>query len=125
MIQTTGSTGPRWIEAVGWVTDRPEVRTMRLQVCRMVYEDAVGIGPEDVVSLKEAEKILRMKLWNISQLVDEGELTMLIDADAPKGWAWRWLLLRSEVEALATTRRARERDQGRSRPPASKPLRRA
>ena len=27
---------------------------MRLQVCRMVYEDAVGIGPEDVVSLKEA-----------------------------------------------------------------------
>jgi uncharacterized protein YuzE len=85
---------------------------MRLQVCRMVYEDTVGIGPEDVVSLKEAGKILGMKLWNVSQLVDEGELTMLIDADAPKGWAWRWLLLRSEVEALAAARRPRVRDKG-------------
>jgi hypothetical protein len=89
---------------------------MRLQVCRMVYEDAVGIGPEDVVSLKEAEKMLGRKLWNISQLVDEGELTLLIDADAPKGWAWRWLLLRSEVEALAAARRRGVRDKGRGWP---------
>ena len=74
---------------------------MHLQVCRMAYEDAVGIGPDDVVSLKEAEKLLGVRLWNISELVDEGKLTMLIDADAPKGWAWRWLLVRSEVEALA------------------------
>ena len=80
---------------------------MRLQVCRMVYEDAVGIGPEDVVSLQEAGKILGKKLWYVGQLVDQGELTMLIDADAPKGWAWRWLLLRSEVEALAAGKRAR------------------
>ena len=78
---------------------------MRLQIAHTVYEDAVGIGPEDVVSLKEAEKILGCKLWNISQLVDEGKLTMLVDADAPKGWAWRWLLLRSEVEALAAASR--------------------
>jgi hypothetical protein len=83
---------------------------MRLQVCRMVYEDAVGIGPEDVVTLKEAGKMLGMKLWNVSQLVDDGELTMLMDADAPKGWAWRWLLLRSEVEALAAARRAKVKD---------------
>jgi hypothetical protein len=86
-----------------------EVRAMRLQVCRMVYEEAAGIGPEDVVSLKEAEKMLGVKMWNISQLVDEGKLTMLVDADAPKGWAWRWLLLRSEVEALAASRRSRGR----------------
>lgn len=86
---------------------------MRLQVCRMVYEDAVGIGPEDVVSLQEAGKILGVKSWNVSQLVDEGELTLLIDADAPKGWAWRWLLLRSEVEALAATRRPKGRGQRR------------
>jgi len=85
---------------------------MRLQVCRIVYEDAVGIGPEDVVSLKEAGKMLGMKLWNVSQLVDQGELTMLIDADAPKGWAWRWLLLRSEVEALAAAGRASVRKRG-------------
>jgi hypothetical protein len=78
---------------------------MRLQVCRMVYEDAVGIGPEDVVSVKEAARMLGIKSWSVSQLVDDGELTMLIDADAPKGWAWRWLLLRSEVEALAAARR--------------------
>ena len=88
---------------------------MRLQVCRMVYEDAVGIGPDDVVSLKEAGRMLGMKLWNVSQLVDEGELTMLIDADAPKGWAWRWLLLRSEVEALAAAKPARVRGQRGSR----------
>jgi hypothetical protein len=69
----------------------------------MVYEDAAGIGPEDVVSLKEAGRMLGMKLWSVRQLVDEGELTLLIDADAPKGWAWRWLLLRSEVEALAAS----------------------
>jgi hypothetical protein len=75
----------------------------------MVYEDAVGIGPEDVVSLKEAGKMLGMKLWNVSELVDRGELTLLIDADAPKGWAWRWLLLRSEVEALAAAGRSRVR----------------
>ena len=31
---------------------------MRLQVCRMVYEEAEGIGPEDVVSLEEAGRIL-------------------------------------------------------------------
>jgi hypothetical protein len=80
----------------------------------MVYEDAVGIGPEDVVSLKEAEKLLGMKMWSVSQLVDEGKLTMLIDADAPKGWAWRWLLLRSEVEALAAARRSGEGELGRS-----------
>ena len=86
---------------------------MRLQVCRMVYEDAVGIGPEDVLSLKEAGKILGMKNWSVSQLVDEGKLTMLIDADAPKGWAWRWLLLRSEVEALAATKKPKSRDRGR------------
>ena len=42
-----------------------------------------------------------IKKWDVSQTVDGGELTMLIDADAPKGWAWRWLLLRSKVEALA------------------------
>jgi uncharacterized protein YuzE len=87
---------------------------MRLQVCRMVYEDAEGIGPEDVVSLKEAGKILGVKLWNVSQLVDDGELTMLIDADAPKGWAWRFLLLRSEVEALAAARQPKRRDRRRS-----------
>jgi hypothetical protein len=77
---------------------------MRLQVCRMVYEDAVGIGPEDVVSLKEASRMLGIKQWNVSQLIDEGKLTMLIDADAPKGWAWRYLLLRSEVEEMAAAR---------------------
>ena len=78
---------------------------MRIQVCRMVYEDAEGIGPDDVVSLEEAGRILGIKRWHVSQLVDDGELTMLIDADAPKGWAWRWLLLRSEVEALASKKR--------------------
>ena len=82
---------------------------MRLQVCRMVYEDAEGIGPEDVVNLQEATRITGIKRWNISQLVDEGKLTMLIDADAPKGWAWRWLLLRSEVEGLAAAKRPRGR----------------
>ena len=79
---------------------------MRLQICRMVYEDVDGIGPADVVSLQDASKILGMKLWSVGQLVDDGELTMLIDADAPKGWAWRFLLLRSEVEALAASKRA-------------------
>ena len=78
---------------------------MRLQICRMVYEDATGIGPEDVVSWQEAARILGMKQWAVSQLVDDGELTMLIDADAPKGWKWRWLLLRSEVEELAAAKR--------------------
>ena len=78
---------------------------MRIQICRIVYEDTEGIGPEDVVSLKDAEKILDVKYWGVSQLIDEGKLTMLIDADAPKGWAWRWLLLRSEVEALAAARK--------------------
>jgi hypothetical protein len=87
---------------------------MRLQVARIVYEDAVGIGPEDVVSLKEAERILGIKMWNVSQFVDEGKLTMLIDADAPKGWAWRWLLLRSEVEALAAATQPKGRGKGRS-----------
>ena len=89
------------------------VRPMHLQVCRMVYEDAVGIGPEDVVSVQEAAKMLGIKQWSVSQLVDDGELTMLIDADAPKGWAWRWLLLRSEVEALAAARKSKVRDQRR------------
>ena len=86
---------------------------MRLQVCRMVYEDADAIGPEDVVSFKEAEKMLGIKLWSISQLVDEGKLTMLVDADAPKGWAWRYLLLRSEVEELAAARQPKGRGKGR------------
>jgi len=86
---------------------------MRLQVCRMVYEDAVGIGPDDAVTVQEASKILGLKQWSVSQLVDEGKLTMLIDADAPKGWAWRWLLLRSEVEELAAAQRPRSRDRGR------------
>jgi hypothetical protein len=85
---------------------------MHLKVCRIVYEDAVGIGPEDVVSLEEAGKMLGIKVWRISQLIDEGELTMLIDADAPKGWAWRWLLLRSEVEALAPKRPNRRAKRG-------------
>ena len=87
---------------------------MRLQICRMVYEDAVGLGPEDVVSLDEAGRLLGIKRWNVSQLVDDGELTLLIDADAPKGWAWRWLLLRSEVEALAERRTKGKRDRGRT-----------
>jgi hypothetical protein len=73
---------------------------MRLQVCRMVYEDVEGIGPEDVVSWKEAERMLGMKMWNVSQLVDEGKLTMLIDADAPKGCT---------TEALAAARRSKVR----------------
>jgi hypothetical protein len=86
---------------------------MRLQICRMVCEDAIGIGPEDVVSVKEAERILGMKAWNVRQLVDEGKLTMLVDADAPKGWAWRWLLLRSEVEELAAARQPKDKDRRR------------
>ena len=88
---------------------------MRLQVCRMVYEDAEGIGPDDVVSLEEAGRILGIKRWHVSQLVDDGELTMLIDADAPKGWAWRWLLLRSEVDSLAASRKQEGRGRGRRR----------
>jgi hypothetical protein len=88
---------------------------MRLQVCKMVYEDAEGIGPEDVVSLKEAERILGVRLWNVSELVDEGKLTMLIDADAPKGWAWRFLLLRSEVEAMAAEQGPKGRGRRRGR----------
>jgi hypothetical protein len=79
----------------------------------MVYEDVEGIGPEDVVSLQEAGRMLGIKPWKLRQLFDEGEVTLLIDADAPKGWAWRWLLLRSEVEALAAARRPRRRDKGR------------
>ena len=86
---------------------------MRLQVCKMVYEDAEGVGPEDVVNLKEAGRMLGIKQWNLSELVDEGELTLLIDADAPKGWAWRFLLLRSEVEALAAARQPKGRGKGR------------
>jgi hypothetical protein len=86
---------------------------MRLQVCRMVYEDAAGIGPDDVVSLQEAARMLGMKVWKVRQLVDQEELTLLIDADAPKGWAWRWLLLRPEVEALAAARGPGARDRGR------------
>ena len=78
---------------------------MHLQVCRIVYEDAEGIGPEDVVSLQEAER-MGLKLRGVSELVEEGKLTLLVDADAPKGWAWRWLLLRSEVEALTPPNRA-------------------
>ena len=77
---------------------------MRIQICRIVYEDAVGIGPEDVITWQEAARILGIKQWGVSQLVDDGELTMLIDADAPKGWKWRWLLLRSEVEERAASR---------------------
>jgi hypothetical protein len=88
---------------------------MRLQVCRILYEDAEGIGPEDVVSLEEAGRILGIKRWHVSQLIDDGELTMLIDADAPKGWAWRWLLLRSEVEALAASRPPKGKDRRRRR----------
>jgi hypothetical protein len=57
--------------------------------------------------MQQAGKILGVKLWSVSQLVDDGELTLLRDGDAPKGWAWRWLLLRSEVEELAAARRAR------------------
>jgi hypothetical protein len=87
---------------------------MRLQVCRMVYEDAEGIGPDDVVSWQEAAKILGMKQWSVSQLVDQGELTMLVDADAPKGWQWRWLLLRSEVEELAAAKRPGPKDRRRN-----------
>ena len=88
---------------------------MRLQVCKIIYEDAVGIGPEDVVSFQEAAKLLGIKPWGVGQLVDDGELTMLVDADAPKGWAWRWLLLRSEVEALAAAKPPSKRRKRRSR----------
>ena len=83
---------------------------MRLQMVRMVYEDAEGIGPEDVVSYEEAARMLGIKSWKLRQLIDEEELTLLIDADAPKGWAWRWLLMRSEVEALGETRRPGRRE---------------
>ena len=86
---------------------------MHLQICRMVYEDAEGIGREDVVSVQEAAKMLGIKTWSVAQLVDDGELTMLIDADAPKGWAWRWLLLRSEVEKLAAAKPPKGRDRRR------------
>jgi hypothetical protein len=54
------------------------------QVCRLMYEDAVGIVPEDVVSQREAGKMLGMKLWTVSQLVAEIKLTLLIDVDVPE-----------------------------------------
>jgi hypothetical protein len=56
--------------------------------------------------------MLGIKHWKLSELVDEGKLTMLVDADAPKGWAWRYLLLRSEVEAMAADRRPSGRRRG-------------
>jgi hypothetical protein len=46
----------------------------------MVYQDALGIGPEDVVSLNEAARRLGTKAWKVRQLVDEEELTLLVDA---------------------------------------------
>jgi hypothetical protein len=81
----------------------------------MVYEDVVGIGPEDVISFQEAARLLGIKPWGVGQLVDDGELTMLVDTDAPKGWAWRWLLLRSEVESLAAANPPKARRTRRSR----------
>ena len=69
----------------------------------------VGYKKERIMTHFQDGKSLGVKLWNVSQLIDEGKLTMLIDADAPKGWAWRWLLLRSEVEALAAARPPKRR----------------
>jgi hypothetical protein len=66
-----------------------------------------------VVPVQEAARMLGMKAWSVAQLVDDGELTMLIDADAPKGWAWRWLLLRSEVEELAAAQEHKGKDRRR------------
>jgi len=63
---------------------------MRLQVCRMVYEDAEGIGPEDVVSWQEAEKSSGLKLRSVSQLVGEGKLTLLVDAERVREKKTRW-----------------------------------
>jgi len=89
---------------------------MRLQICRLTYDDAGDMGAEDVVSLRQAARMVGVKWWALRQLVDEGELTMLLDADAPKGWAWRWLLLRSEVEALAESQAPAAREGGRGIP---------
>jgi len=72
------------------------------------WDRAAGRDP-----FNEAGRMLGIKAWQVRQLVDQEDLTMLIDADAPKGWAWRWLLLRSEVEELAAARRPGPRDKGR------------
>ena len=36
---------------------------MRFQVCRMVYADAVGIGPEDVVSWQGNARPITLLPW--------------------------------------------------------------
>lgn len=63
-----------------------------------------------MVSYEDAARMLGIKSWKLRQLIDEEKLTMLIDGNAPKGWAWRWLLPRSKVEAPADAGRAGRRD---------------
>jgi hypothetical protein len=71
-----------------------------------VEETEVELKPAEVMTIAEAARQLGVYTQAVSLALDRGDLTVLIDPDAPKRQGRR-LVLRSEIEAWQARRRER------------------
>jgi hypothetical protein len=71
-----------------------------------VEETEVELKPAEVMTIAEAARQLGVYTQAVSLALDRGDLTVLIDLDAPKRQGRR-LVLRSEIEAWQARRQER------------------
>lgn len=75
-----------------------------------VQETEVEFKPDEVMTIAEAARQLGVYTQAVSLALDRGDLTVLIDPEAPKRQGRR-LVLRSEIEAWQERRRERLGDE--------------
>lgn len=72
-----------------------------------IEETEVELGAEDVMTIAQAAAYLEVYPQAVSQALDRGDLTVIVDQDAPKRQGRR-LVLRAEVETWKGRRERRQ-----------------
>lgn len=72
-----------------------------------IEETEVELGTEEVMTIAQAATYLDVYPQAVSQALDRGDLTVIIDRDAPKRQGRR-LVLRAEVESWKSRRERRQ-----------------
>jgi hypothetical protein len=75
-------------------------------IARTIYEPADHLADDDVMSMSDAARMLKVRYSTIHGHMLSGKLTIVIDDEAAttSHGRTRRFLLRAEVEALATSR---------------------
>jgi hypothetical protein len=77
---------------------------MTYDVREIVYRQAVGLEPGDLLTIKAAAQALQMTMPGVIAAINRGEMTEVLDRDARHPYHERRFVLREDVERVARRR---------------------